>query len=159
VQRCTLPVNTQNSMEGTLMNARLTVGCRVLLGLAAAGMLGSAAVAQQAATIPEVRVQASAVIKKQTGKSSSGIPIETAVVAVRVGYSDLSLATNSGQALLRERVVDAARDACARVSATFAPGGNSSSDSDCIRTAISDAQPQINAAIEAANTHKAGAHS
>ena len=138
------------------MNARLPVGCKVLLGLTAASILSMAAIAQEAATA-EVRVQASAVIKKQVGKTSSGIPIETAVVAMRVGYSDLSLSTNAGQALLRERVADAAKDACARVGATFPLGGSSTSDADCIRTAISDAQPQVEAAIESANTRKVGA--
>ena len=120
-------------------------------------LISVSAVAQQAAQIPEVQVQASAVIKRQEGKSSSGVPIETAVVMMRVGYSDLSLATNSGQALLKERVATAARDACARVSAQFPLGSPVTSDSDCVRTAISDAKAQIDAAIGSANAHKAGA--
>ncbi len=136
------------------MNVRLQVGTKVLVGLAA--MLSMTAVAQQAAATPEVRVQASAVIKKQIGKTSSGVPIETAVVALRIGYSDLSLATNAGQALLRERVADAAKDACARVGAKFSLGGSSSSNADCIRTAIGDAQAQIDAAIETANLRQRG---
>jgi len=120
-------------------------------------LISVSAVAQQAAQIPEVQVQASAVIKRQEGKSSSGVPIETAVVMMRVGYSDLSLATNSGQALLKERVATAARDACARVSAQFPLGSSVTSDSDCVRTAISDAKAQIDAAIGFANADKAGA--
>jgi UrcA family protein len=129
---------------------RLPVGYKVLFGFAAATMLCVSAVAQQAAQIPEVRVQASAVIKKQTGRSSSGIPIETAVVAMRVGYSDLALATIAGQTQLRKRVADAAKDACARVGTQFTLGGGASSNTDCIRTAIGDAQAQIDAAIESA---------
>lgn len=139
------------------MNIRLPAVHKVLVGLTAASVF-SMTFAQEAAT-PEVRVQASAVIKKQTGRTSSGVPIETAVVAMRVGYSDLSLATDAGQALLRERVADAAKDACARVSAAFPLGGSSSGNSDCIRTAISDAQAQINAVIEAANAARLGAQS
>ncbi len=148
----------KDTQESTNMNVRFPVTCNVWLGLAAAAVFSMNSFAQEPATA-EVRVQASAVIKKQTGRSSSGAPIETAVVAMRVGYSDLSLATNAGQALLRERVADAAKDACARVGATFALGGSPSSNSDCIRTAISDAQTQIEYAIEAANTRKSGAHS
>jgi len=76
---------------------------------------------------------------------------------MRVGYSDLSLTTNSGRTLLKERVATAARDACARVGAQFSLGSSATSDSDCVRTAISDAKAQIDAAIESANAHKVGA--
>lgn len=124
---------------------------------ATAALISVSAIAQQTAQIPEVQVQASAVIKKQEGKSSSGVPIETALVMIRVGYSDLSLATNSGQVLLKERVATAARDACARVGAQYPLGSAMTSDSDCVRTAISDAKAQIDAAIESANAHKVGA--
>jgi len=123
----------------------------------AVGIFSASTLAQQTAQVPEVQVQASAVIKKQTGKTSTGVPIETAVVTMRVGYSDLSLATHSGQALLKERVATAARDACARVSATFPSGSSMTSDSDCVRTAISDAKGQIDAAVAAAAEHSAGA--
>jgi len=133
------------------------ISARSGLLASAAALISVSAVAQQTAQIPEVQVQASAVIKRQEGKSSSGAPIETAVVMMRVGYSDLSLATNSGQALLKERVATAARDACARVGAQFTLGSAMTSDSDCVRTAISDAKAQIDAAIESANAHKVGA--
>lgn len=100
---------------------------------------------------PEVLVHASAVVKKQVGRTSSGIPIQAAATAVRVDYSDLSLATNRGQLQLRARVADAARSACARLGTTLALGVNSTADSDCIKTAIGDVQAQIDAAIESAH--------
>ncbi len=121
---------------------------------AAVTVIGGAAIAQQATAIPEVRVQASGVIKKEAGKTSTGVPIETAEVTMRVGYSDLPLETNSGQALLRDRVHEAAKDACARISASFGPGGVLTSDADCISTAVNGAKSQVDAAIAAANSRK-----
>jgi UrcA family protein len=113
--------------------------------------IGAAAVAQQATSPSEVRVQASAVIKKQDGRTSAGIPIETAEVTMRVGYADLSLSTNSGQALLRDRVTDAAKDACARIASAYALGTPGTSDADCVSAAMRDAKSQVDAAIAAAN--------
>lgn len=123
--------------------------------LAAVAVLSTSAMAQDNSSTPEVRVQASAVIKKQTGQGANGAPIETAVVAMRVSYGDLSLDTRSGQSLLRDRVAEAARDACARVGSVFPPGGQLTEDAECIRTAIKDAKSQVDGAIAAANAGKA----
>ena len=126
-------------------------GGLALLAASVAAMSG-AAVAQQSTAIPEVRVEASAVIKKQTDAKSLAAPLETAEITVHVKYADLPLDTNSGRALLRDRVADAAKDACMRIK--FWMGPTVTSDSDCIRKAIDGATPKVNAAIAAANGGK-----
>ncbi len=129
------------------------VGFIAVLAAASAAALSGAAIAQDTGATPEVKVQASRVITKQVGKSAStGAPIETAEITMRVSYADLSLDTNSGQALLKDRVLTAAKDACARIS----PLGKVSdtTDADCVRTAMSGAQPQVDAAIAQANARR-----
>ncbi len=123
---------------------RRKVPCLVVLAASAAAMCG-AAIAQD--RTPEVKVEASRVIKKEVGKSTTGAPIETAEITMRVSYADLSLDTNSGQALFRSRVEDAAKDACARLSASTAPGNPTTSDEECVRSALDGAKPQVDAAI------------
>jgi len=123
---------------------------------AAAIAMSVTALAQQDSPVPEVRIQASGVIKKQVEKTNVGVAIETAEITMRVSYKDLSLDTNSGQALLRDRVTDAARDACLRLSSSYAPGTSGTGDAECINNAIKGAKPQVDAAIAAANAHKAG---
>lgn len=120
--------------------------------LLSAAATGGAALAQSAGPAPEVRVQASRVIKKEIGRSAStGAPIETAEITMRVSYADLRLDTNSGQALLKSRVADAAKDACSRISSV---PGQETSDNDCIRAAVSGAKPQVDAAIAGANAQR-----
>ena len=136
------------------MKHELPIRAQLAVLAAAATIMTGAAIAQQAMATPEVRVRATGVIKKDAGRTSAGVPIETAEVTMRVGYSDLSLDTNSGQALLRDRVHEAAKDACARIAASFGPGGILSGDANCINAAVSGAKSQVDAAIAAANSHK-----
>jgi UrcA family protein len=140
------------------MKRELPTRKQVAVLVAAVTVVTGAAIAQQAVTSSEVRVQASGVIKKQAGKSGAGVPIETAQITMLVGYGDLSLETNSGQTLLRDRIADAAKDACARISATYALGTPGTSDSPCVNAAINDAKSQVDAAIAAANNRRTGAH-
>ncbi len=122
--------------------------------IAACAVVAGGVIAQEtSSSVPEVRVQASRVIKKEVGRSSStGAAIETAEITMRVSYADLRLDTNSGQALLRARVADAAKDACARLSP--GPANAGTSDEECIRTATSAAKPQVDAAIATANPRR-----
>lgn len=126
---------------------------RVALAAAAiAALAGTAMAAQVNPTIPEIRVQASGVLKKQLGTTSSGVPIEATEVTVRVSYADLALDTNSGQALLKDRVKDAAKEACRRASAHYPMSTREATDDDCVNAAVKGAKPQIDAVIAAANT-------
>ena len=139
------------------MKREFSVHLRLALPIAAAACMAGTAVAQQATTTTEVRVQAAGVIKREAGKTSTGVPIETAEITMRVDYGDLSLNTNSGQALLRDRVAAAAKDACARISSTYALGTPGTSDAECVNSAINSAKSQVDAAITAANGRKAAA--
>jgi UrcA family protein len=127
-------------------------GTRWALLAASVAAMSAAAIAQESTVVPEVRVQASGVIKKQTNAKSLGAPIETAEITVRVSYADLPLDINSGRALLKDRVADAAKDACMRI--RYRMGPTVTSDSECIRKAINGATPQVDAAIAAANSTK-----
>ena len=126
---------------------------RVALLAASMGALIATTLAQ-APTIPEIRVQASGVLKKQLGQTSSGSPIEATDVIVRISYADLYLDTNSGQALLKDRVRDAAKEACKRATAHYPMSSLESTDDDCVKAAVNSAKPQVDAVIAAANAPK-----
>lgn len=99
-------------------------------------------------------MQASGVLKKQLGQTSSGVPIEATEVIVRVSYADLSLDTNSGRALLKDRVRDAAKEACKRASAHYPMSSLETTDADCVQAAVKGATPQVDTVIAAANAPK-----
>jgi UrcA family protein len=138
-----------------MIRGSLPSAARILVLAVAMGGMSAAALARDSPATPEVRVQASKVVKKAV-KSPTGISIETAVVALRVGYGDLALKTNAGQAQLKDRVAGAAKNACSRVGAAFGPGMHITSTSECVDTAIKDAQLQVEAVIAAANAQSAG---
>jgi UrcA family protein len=132
------------------VNVLVRYGTLVSLAACASGVV----MAQQSAPLPEVRIQATEVAKQQVGVQTSGRPMEEkAELTMVVSYADLSLTTNSGQALLRDRVASAAREACKRVNATF-PMSSRPSEDQCVSNAIRDAAPEIDAAIAAANAPK-----
>jgi UrcA family protein len=68
--------------------------------------------------------------------------------SVRVSYADLNLATTIGQHRLERRIAGAARIVC--VIEDTHELALAAATQDCRNTAISDAQPQVNAAIAAA---------
>lgn len=126
----------------------------VALVLASILTLAGAALAQTP-SIPEIRVQASGVLKRQIGQTQAGAPIETTDVTVRVSYADLSLDTNSGRALLKDRVTDAAKEACRRAMAHYPMSSLEMTDQDCVQAAVKGATPQIDAVIAAAKAPRA----
>jgi UrcA family protein len=71
--------------------------------------------------------------------SLTGAPLEKSTVTARVAFDPPTLTTESGAAHLRERVLEAASEAC-RAALT-------EDDERCVREAIQTAQPQIDAAI------------
>lgn len=138
------------------MKLQLHINQGVRFALMAASLVALAGASMaQSPTIPEIRVQASGVIKKQLGQTSSGSPIEATDVTVRVSYADLTLDTNSGRALLQDRVKDAAKEACQRATAHYPRSSLEATDEDCVKTAVNAAKPQIDAVIAAANVPKA----
>jgi UrcA family protein len=77
-------------------------------------------------------------------------PIQETSVKIAVSYDPVTLTTNSGVALLKDTVVDAARKACETADPFMEDDGT------CVREAISDAQPQIARAISQARSNTSG---
>jgi UrcA family protein len=68
---------------------------------------------------------------------ATGAPIQETTVKVAVSYDPATLATDSGVALLKESVADAARKACDTADPLWDDGGT------CVREAVKSAQAQI----------------
>jgi UrcA family protein len=81
---------------------------------------------------------------------ATGAPIEETTVKVTVSYDPVTLTTNSGIALLKDSVADAARQACSTADPLTDDGGT------CVREAISSAQAQVDRAIEQARSSANG---
>lgn len=119
---------------------RLNRGCTLCAGVAALlfGTIGlSAAMAADVAaiTVSAPRVQ---IIEHGPGTSTA---TEQITVTARVQYDPVTLTTNSGVALLKDGVEQAARRVCSAAD----PGAPQ--DTNCIRGATNAAQPQIKAAV------------
>jgi UrcA family protein len=81
---------------------------------------------------------------------ATGAPIKETSVKIAVSYDPVTLTTNSGIALLKDSVVDAAHKAC------DAADPFSDDDGTCLREAISSAQAQIARAISQARSNTNG---
>jgi UrcA family protein len=81
---------------------------------------------------------------------ATNAPIEETTVKVGVSYDPVTLTTNSGIALLKDSVAEAARKACAAADPLTDDGGT------CVREAISSAQTQIARAITLARSSSNG---
>lgn len=103
----------------------------------------------------EVTVQAERPATKIVGRSSSGIPILRSSVQYRVNYTDLELSIPSNAQVLRTRVTDAARAACADLDRLYSQP--STGPDECSRKAIDGAMPQVLSAIAAAEARKTAA--
>jgi UrcA family protein len=81
---------------------------------------------------------------------ATGAPIRETTVKVGVSYDPVTLTTNSGVALLKDAVVDAARKACDMADPL------TQDDGTCLREAVRSAQPQIARAIAKARSSTNG---
>ncbi len=79
-----------------------------------------------------------------------GAPIQETTVTVGVSYDPVTLTTNSGVALLKDGVVDAARKACATADPLIQDEGT------CLREALRSAKTQIARAISQARSNTNG---
>jgi UrcA family protein len=144
-------------MRGIFMRSESPIrrGTRLALLAASVAVTSGPALGQESTKIQEVEVHAGGPIRVErptTGKHFQP-PTETAEITMHVSYADLPLDSNSGQALLKQRVEDAAIDACARV--RFSGGQRTTtSDAQCIKTAYNQAMAQVNTAIASANSEK-----
>jgi len=90
--------------------------------------------------LDEITIAAPAV--KTVGRNSAtGAPIQEVTVIARVKADPVKLTTNSGVALLKDSVLDAARKAC------DAADPLTPDDGTCVLTAVKAAKPQIDAAV------------
>ena len=94
-------------------------------------------------------------VARVVGRSVSGLPVTLASVQYRVSYADLELSIPSNARVLKTRVRDAARDACADLNKLYpitASGSN-----ECSAKAEERAMPQVLSAIAAAESRKLAA--
>ena len=118
---------------------------RVAIGLFAVTAVGTFAVAED---MGEVTVQASRVVSKFVGKTSSGVPIEDVSLSYGVRAKDLDLSTHAGAMELQKRVTDAASAACKELSRQYP--GSTPSDADCVKAATAKAMVRVDELVAAA---------
>ena len=116
-----------------------------VLGVTVGAILGSAAFAQQPA---EVTVEASRIVKERVGRSPTGAPINSLSLSYTVSYADLDLSTQAGVATLKDRVNDAAKDACKEISRLYP--ASTPGDAECVASAVKEAMSKVDAASKAA---------
>ncbi len=118
---------------------------RGAIGLLAATAFGTVVIADD---MGEVTVQASRVVAKTVGKTSSGIPIVDISLSYGVSAKDLDLASHSGAMELQKRVADAAQAACKELSRQYPD--STPSDAECVKTATAKAMVRVNEMLAAA---------
>ena len=102
----------------------------------------------QAADNPD-EITISAPIVKTVGHDElTGAPIEETTRTASVKFDPVTLTTNSGVALLKDSVRDAATEACTSTSLPMEDEDNGA----CIREAVKSAQAQVDAAIARARS-------
>ena len=126
----------------------------VLIALGAM-IAATAAIAADTPVTGEVTVQAERPTAKVVGRSELGAPVVFVEVAHRVRYSDLDLAIPSNAKVLKTRVRDAARGACADLNTLYPLTTNGSND--CSQKTEERAMPQVLSAIAAAEARKIAA--
>ena len=131
-------------MTTSIAAIRVNILRRALPVALVIGALSILSVRAQAAEPDEVTITAPAV--KTIGRdTATGAPIEQVTVTARVTTEPVTLTTNSGVALLKDSVLEAARKACTTADPL-------SSDDTCVFEAVKAAQPQVNAVIARARS-------
>jgi UrcA family protein len=113
---------------------------------------GAASAQAQETTAPDTRpsITVMAPRSRETGKTYTGIPIETLTAQSRVYIDDLNLRTEAGRNELGDRVQAAARSACEWLDEVYPLSSKLTGDNECVKGAVARAQDQVDAAI--ANT-------
>jgi UrcA family protein len=102
-----------------------------------------------AAGLNQITVQGSTT--KTVGRDdATGAPIQETTVKVAVSYDPATLTTDSGIAILKESVTDAARKACDAAGPFTDDGGT------CVQEAIDSAQAQIARVVSQARSSTNG---
>jgi UrcA family protein len=128
------------------MSKRLiTVAVALLAGVS----VNAVVVAQE---MGEVTVQASRVVKKVIGTTSSGIPIEDISLSYGVSTTGLDLSSSAGAAELKKRVTQAANAACKELGRQYPEA--TTTDAECVKSATDKAMVKVNDLIAAAKKGK-----
>jgi UrcA family protein len=122
---------------------------KISVGLVAAAFTGNILLAQQ---VPEVTVQASRVVEKQVGRTSTGLPIVDVSLSYGVSYAGLDLVTNAGVMELEKRVKDTAMKACKELSRQYPISDQT--DQECAKAATDKAMVKVHELAAAAAAKK-----
>jgi len=113
--------------------------------IAAVATLTIAGVAQAADTMEEVTVTVPA--QRTIGRSTNGAPIEEVSTSERIQYNATMLQTNSGMALLEDKVAQEAKRLCEEMKTLGSVP--TEPDQACVKRAVAGAKEQIAAAAAA----------
>ncbi len=97
----------------------------------------------QASELPEVTVTAPSM--KTMGRDASGAPVRQATASARIRYSPIMLTTNSGRALVNDKVAEVARGLCRKLDTMSVVLADD--EITCVQQAVNGAKVQIAAAI------------
>ena len=111
----------------------------------ALAMLSFVGISSRAADLQEVTVTVPMV--KTIGRDASGAPIQQVSASARVQYDPIMLTTNSGRALLQDKVADVARRLCRDIDMAVPPPAVD--EESCVQQAVHGAKVQIAAAAAA----------
>jgi UrcA family protein len=114
---------------------------------AALAALATVGVAQQ---LPEVKVVANKPVTAH-GHTSTGRPVEVIELSRVVNYADINVASDIGAKVLKQRVSDAAKSVCDELAKVYPTGSSAElGTGSCVTDAVKAAEPQVHAAIAAA---------
>jgi UrcA family protein len=138
----------ENSTASISVNA-LRNALPIVFAIVALALVSARAPAAEPDDIDVITV--SAPVAKTLGPDATTVaPIERITVTARVQFDPVTLTTNSGVALLKDAVLDAARKACADADPLTNDGGV------CVRRAVESAEPQVDAVIARARSSANG---
>ena len=120
----------------------------MLIGLAGLAYVSLNARAQAADSAP-TEITISAPASKIVGYNLDLTPILQTTVSARVPFNPVVLTTNSGVALLKDSVLQAARDVCS------ATDPQHEMDDECVLRVVRATKPQIEAAVSQAKADEA----
>ncbi|MEJ0035694.1 MAG: UrcA family protein [Gammaproteobacteria bacterium] len=137
-----------NASTVTMRKDSLRTGLTIAFVVCALAVLGSRAQADE----PQQEITISATKVKTTpyDPATHG-PIQKVTVTAHVATTLDVLTLNSGVAILKDNVLDAARKVC-----TMADPMADDDGGDCVRQAVKDAQPQVDALISRARSVNKG---
>jgi len=117
----------------------------VAVGLLAGVSLSAIVIAED---MGEVTVQASRVVKKVIGTTSSGVPIEDISLSYGVSTAGLDLSTSAGAAEMQKRIGNAATAACKELGRQYP--NSTTSDAECVKKATDKAMAKVNELVASA---------